>query len=101
MNPTFHASLLPPYDYPLDSSSGQRLHFAYQIYLYCCAPIELSGWSPTTNMPAVTCDVGLFQSCHHSVNGEGSEKLPLKSSVHSFSAGSLKIKRKVEDLFLT
>jgi len=32
------------------------------------------------------------------VNGEGGEKLPLESSVHSFSSGLLKIERK-EDLF--
>ena len=62
-------------------------------------PIELASWSPITNTPAVTCDVGLFQSYHHSMNSEGGEKLPLESSVHSFSSGLLKIKRKGEDLF--
>lgn len=30
MNLTFHTSLFPPYVYLLDSSSGQRLHFAFQ-----------------------------------------------------------------------
>lgn len=62
-------------------------------------PVDLASWSPITNMPAVTYDAGLFQSYHHhSMNGEGGEKLPLESSVHSFSSGSLKIKRK-GDLF--
>lgn len=37
MNPTFDTSLLPPYDYPLDSSSGQRPCFAYQsVSVHLC-----------------------------------------------------------------
>lgn len=98
MNPTYHTSLLPPYDYPLDSSWGQRLHFAYQTIsvLLCILPIKPPIWTPIINTFAVTCDVGLFQSCHHSMRGESGEKLPLESSVHSFSLGSLKRKSKKE-----
>lgn len=62
-------------------------------------PIEGASWSPVTSVPAATRGIGLIQSYHHSVSSEGGGKLPLESSAHSFSSGSLKIKREGEGLF--
>lgn len=43
-------------------------------------------------MPAATCDVWSSQCYHHSM--KGIQMLPSESSVHSFSSGLLKIKRR-------